>query len=175
MSSVYYFDQLLTSASLIELFDLWICRAHLHRVHQQVRVCPVHRYTASDWLRPPRSCMIAGDILCIHQYPLQTCTDQADTLRKKTQLIIPFTGKVPFGYYQDSVMNIFTGNIWIYLRWHSGMSSLHCLLLKHSVLLAPINLYPGKQENWTTLPKEKVSPSFDPDSGAIISAHPTAV
>ena len=55
------------------------------------------------------------------------------------------------------------------------MSSLHLLLLKHSVSLAPISLYPGKQENWTLLPKEKVSPSFDPDCGAINSGHPTAV
>ena len=143
--------------------------------HQQVRACPVHRCIASGWLRPPTWCMIAGDILYIHRFLRQTCTDQVGMLQKKKQLIIQYIGKVLFKFYQDSIMRIFVGYICIDLRWHSGMSSLHLLLLKHSVSLAPISLYPGKQENWTLLPKEKVSPSFDPDCGAINSGQPTAV
>ncbi len=60
-------------------------------------------------------------------------------------------------------------------RSHVGTSPLHWPLLRHSVSAAPDISYPGKQENCTTLPYVNMSPSFEPDMGAEISGHPTAV
>ena len=103
--------------------------------HQQVRACPVHRYIASGWLRPPRLCMIARDILYIHRFLRQTCTDQVGMLqKKKTTNYSIYTGLFElyllFELYYHSVMRTDFFNIfWLtYVDIQACLHSICCYL-----------------------------------------------
>ena len=77
--------------------------------HQQGRACPVHRYIASGWLRPPRLCMIARDILYIHRFLRQTCTDQVGMLQTKETTY--------YSVYRKSIIQVLPGLSNVYICW----------------------------------------------------------